>query len=68
MREASVHIEESTIEKSLYHKNLMPVTYVIGDVAGVVESSVYAIFAMKKALQKLDSREFGGDGSGYRGL
>ncbi|MGC2578514.1 MAG: hypothetical protein WA376_13125, partial [Terrimicrobiaceae bacterium] len=45
MREL-VHIEESTIEKSLYHKNLMPVTYVIGDVAGVVESSVYAIFAM----------------------
>jgi multidrug efflux pump subunit AcrB len=62
MREL-VHIEESTIEKSLYHKNLMPVTYVIGDVAGVVESPVYAIFAMNKALQKLDSREFGGGGS-----
>ena len=41
----------------------MPVTYVIGDVAGVVESPVYAIFAMNKALQKLDSRKFGGDGS-----
>jgi multidrug efflux pump subunit AcrB len=62
MREL-VRIEESTIEKSLYHKNLMPVTYVIGDVAGVVESPVYAIFAMNKALQKLDSRKFGGDGS-----
>ena len=58
-----VRIEESTIEKSLYHKNLMPVTYVIGDVAGVVESPVYAIFAMNKALQKLDTGEFGGDGS-----
>ena len=62
MREL-VHIEESTIEKSLYHKNLMPVTYVIGDVAGMVESPVYAIFAMNKALQKLDSREFGGSDS-----
>jgi hypothetical protein len=30
-------------DKSIYHKNLMPVTYVIGDVAGVVESPVYAI-------------------------
>ena len=36
---------------------------VIGDVAGVVESPAYAIFAMNKTLQKLDSREFGGGGS-----
>ena len=41
----------------------MPVTYVIGDVAGVVESPVYAILAMNKALQELDTREFGGDGA-----
>ena len=41
----------------------MPVTYVIGDVAGVVESPVYAILKMNKALAKLDTREFGGDGS-----
>lgn len=58
-----VRIEDSTIEKSLHHKNLMPVTYVIGDVAGVVESPAYAILAMNKALEKLDTREFGGDGS-----
>jgi multidrug efflux pump subunit AcrB len=40
-----VRIEDSTIEKSLYHKNLMPVTYVIGDVAGAVENPVYAFLA-----------------------
>ncbi len=57
-----VSIEPSTIEKSIHHKNLMPVTYVIGDVAGVVESPVYAILAMNNALSKLDTREFGGDG------
>lgn len=34
-------------EKSIYHKNLKPVTYVIGDVAGSVESPVYAIMNMK---------------------
>jgi multidrug efflux pump subunit AcrB len=50
-------------DKSIYHKNLMPVTYVIGDVAGVVESPVYAILKMNKALAKLDTREFGGDGA-----
>ncbi len=58
-----VKIEHGTVEKSLYHKNLMPVTYVIGDVAGVVESPVYAILGMNKALKALNTREFGGSGA-----
>ena len=33
-------------EQSIYHKNLMPVVYVIGDVAGEKESPVYAILEM----------------------
>jgi len=57
-----VTVRHITVEKSLYHKNLMPVTYVIGDVAGVVESPVYAIFKMNEALKKIDTREFGGSG------
>jgi multidrug efflux pump subunit AcrB len=58
-----VSIERTITDKSIYHKNLMPVTYVIGDVAGLVESPVYAILQMNKALAKLDTRKFGGDGS-----
>jgi multidrug efflux pump subunit AcrB len=58
-----VTIEETITDKSIYHKNLMPVTYVIGDVAGVVESPVYAILQMNKALAKIDTAKFGGDGS-----
>jgi len=58
-----VRIEQTTTEKSIYHKNLLPVTYVIGDVAGVIESPVYAIAKMNDALGKLDTREFGGDGA-----
>jgi multidrug efflux pump subunit AcrB len=57
-----VTIDHVTVEKSRYHKNLMPVSYVIGDVAGVVESPVYAILKMNAALKKLDTREFGGSG------
>ena len=57
-----VKVESTTIEKSIYHKNLMPVTYVIGDVAGVVESPVYAILRMNEALRALDTRQFGGTG------
>ena len=58
-----VTIEKTITDKSIYHKNLMPVTYVIGDVAGVVESPVYAILEMNKALAKIDTSKFGGDGS-----
>jgi multidrug efflux pump subunit AcrB len=55
-----VRIEHVQTDKSIYHKNLMPVTYVIGDVAGVVESPVYAIQQMNQALATVDARQFGG--------
>ena len=55
-----VTVERTITDKSIYHKNLMPVTYVIGDVAGVVESPVYAILKMNEILRKLDARDFGG--------
>jgi multidrug efflux pump subunit AcrB len=61
-----VKVQQTTVDKSLYHKNLMPVTYVIGDVAGVVESPVYAILNMNKALREIDTREFGGSGAALR--
>ncbi len=58
-----VSVEHTITDKSIYHKNLMPVTYVIGDVAGPIESPVYAILKMNKKLRALDTREFGGTGS-----
>jgi multidrug efflux pump subunit AcrB len=58
-----VRVEPGLVDKSRYHKNLMPVTYVIGDVAGAVESPVYAILEMNKALQALDTKQFGGSGA-----
>jgi multidrug efflux pump subunit AcrB len=57
-----VRVEGTSQDKSIHHKNLMPVIYVIGDVAGLIESPVYAIGRMNKALDRLDTREFGGDG------
>ena len=38
---------------SVYHKNLMPVTYVTGDVAGGAESPVYAILQMNRTLDRM---------------
>jgi multidrug efflux pump subunit AcrB len=46
-------VDEAVIDKSVYRKNLRPVVYVTGDVAGVVESPVYAIFNMKDAIDKI---------------
>jgi multidrug efflux pump subunit AcrB len=43
----------TTEEQSIYHKNLQPVTYVTGDVAGAVESPVYAILHMNRALSSV---------------
>jgi multidrug efflux pump subunit AcrB len=48
-----VHPRPSTEPASLYHKNLMPVTYVTGDVAGGAESPVYAILQMNRALAQM---------------
>jgi multidrug efflux pump subunit AcrB len=55
-----VSVEQTLSERNIYHKNLQNVTYVTADVAGVVESPVYAILQMNKALAKLDGRDFGG--------
>jgi multidrug efflux pump subunit AcrB len=40
-----IRVEEDVADKSIYHKNLMPVTYVTADVAGAMESPVYAVLA-----------------------
>ncbi len=45
--------QETIEEKTIYHKNLKKVTYVIGDVAGVIESPVYAVLNMEKEIAKL---------------
>jgi multidrug efflux pump subunit AcrB len=39
--------------QAVYHKNLLPVTYVTGDVAGSIESPVYAILEMNRTLSAI---------------
>jgi multidrug efflux pump subunit AcrB len=45
-----VTVDSTVREPSRYRKNLRPVIYVTGDVAGTVESPVYAILNMNRAL------------------
>ena len=51
------NVKKETIDVSRYGKNLRPVVYVLGDVAGEVESPVYAIMKMNEAIDKLKTPE-----------
>ena len=55
-----VHPVLVTEDKSIFHKNLMPVVYVTADVAGQIESPVYAILALGKEIDQMQLAE------GYR--
>ena len=46
-------LHQTTIDTSVYRKNLQPVVYVTGDVAGEEESPVYAIGKMSQAIDKI---------------
>jgi multidrug efflux pump subunit AcrB len=45
--------EKKPIDQSVYRKDLRPVVYVTADVAGKVESPVYAILAMEQAISRI---------------
>ena len=51
------NVEKTTIDTSLYGKNMRPVVYVLGDVAGEEESPVYAIQKMSKAIDQIKTFE-----------
>ncbi|MEA2113938.1 MAG: efflux RND transporter permease subunit [Thermodesulfobacteriota bacterium] len=55
-----VQISEQPINQPIYRKNLKPVIYVTGDVAGAAESPVYPILAMNKKLADLSGTDYGG--------
>jgi multidrug efflux pump subunit AcrB len=52
-----VRTERVIEDRSIYHKNLMPVTYVTADVAGAMESPVYAILNLSPRIAKIQIPE-----------
>jgi multidrug efflux pump subunit AcrB len=48
-----VQVQELTNDKSIYHKNLLPVVYVTADIAGAIESPVYAILALNEKIEAM---------------
>jgi multidrug efflux pump subunit AcrB len=52
-----VRVEPAVVDTSIYHKNLMPVTYVTADIAGAMESPVYAILKLGPEMDKFKAPE-----------
>lgn len=45
-----VQVREEVREQVHFHKDLLPVTYVFGDMAGKLDSPLYGMFAMRSAI------------------
>ena len=48
-----VHVDRVVEDKSIYHKNLLPVTYVTADIAGEIESPVYAVLQLGPQIDRI---------------
>ena len=57
-----VHIARNDRDRPLYHKDLLPVVYVIGDQTGRVDSPLYGMFAARARIAGAAQGEGGGLG------
>jgi len=48
-----VRLSDSQREQPVYHKDLQPVNFVTGDMAGRVDSPLYGLFKMRRSIQAL---------------
>ncbi len=48
-----VTLSDTVREQPVYHKDLLPVNYVVGDMAGKVDSPLYGMFAMRHELNRI---------------
>lgn len=48
-----VSVQQTTREHSIYHKDLLPVVYVMGDMAGNTDSPLYGMFSIFSSVKEL---------------
>jgi multidrug efflux pump subunit AcrB len=48
-----VTIESAQVDQPLYHKDLLPVSYVVGDAADRIDSPLYTMFSMRPAIARI---------------
>jgi multidrug efflux pump subunit AcrB len=55
-----VEVQDATLEQPRYHKDLLPVVYVTGDMAGGADSPLYAMFSLRGAIGRMVAPNGGG--------
>ena len=48
-----VTLEKTLREQPIYHKDLLPVSYVVGNMAGSLDSPLYGMFALRPSLSEI---------------
>jgi multidrug efflux pump subunit AcrB len=57
-----VEAKPSTREQVIYHKDLLPVVYVVGDMGGSLDSPLYGMFDIRAAIKDMPLAEMRGGG------
>jgi multidrug efflux pump subunit AcrB len=50
-----VTVSDTVREQPVYHKDLLPVNYVVGDMAGKLDSPLYGMFQMRSEIAKIQT-------------
>ena len=50
-----VAVSDTVREQPVYHKDLLPVNYVVGDMAGKLDSPLYGMFQMRSDVAKIET-------------
>ncbi|MBS1208905.1 MAG: efflux transporter permease subunit [Proteobacteria bacterium] len=45
-----LRVEQGLLDQPVYHKDLLPVSYVMGDAGGAIDSPLYGMFALREKL------------------
>ncbi|MDD2883600.1 MAG: efflux RND transporter permease subunit [Dechloromonas sp.] len=54
-----VEVREAVREKAIYHKDLLPVVYVVGDMGGTLDSPLYGMFDIRSKINGMALKEGG---------
>ncbi len=54
-----VEVRTAEREKTIYHKDLLPVVFVLGDMAGKLDSPLYGMFGIRSAVKGMELKQGG---------
>ena len=54
-----VEVRDTVREKTIYHKDLLPVVYVVGDMGGALDSPLYGMFDIRSKINGMELKEGG---------